>query len=75
MIRFLLISASMMVLAGCGEFDQSTETSRSYPNDTPPWQGTKNPYVVQGWTAGDKVTWEKQLRSRIQAQDEYVKVN
>jgi hypothetical protein len=31
--------------------------------------------VVQGWTAGDKATWENQLRSRIQAQDEYVKVN
>lgn len=75
MIRFLVIAASMMVLAGCGEFDQSTDASPSYPNDTPPWQGTKNPHVVQGWTAGDKVTWEKQLRSRIQAQDEYVKVN
>ena len=75
MIRFLLISASLALLAGCSEFDQSTDASRSYPGDTPPWQGTKNPYVEQGWTAGDKTSWEKQLRTRSQAQDEYVKVN
>jgi hypothetical protein len=75
MIRFLLASASLVVLAGCSEFDQSTAESRNYPNDTPPWQGTKNPYLEKGWTAGDKVSWEKQLRSRSQAQDEYVKAN
>ena len=75
MIRLLMASVSLVILAGCSEFDQSTAESRNYPSDTPPWQGTKNPYVEQGWTAGDKVSWEKQLRTRIQGQDEYVKVN
>jgi hypothetical protein len=75
MIRLLLISASLAVLAGCGEFDQSTAASRNYPNDTPAWQGAKNPYSAQGWTAGDKASWENQLRTRSQAQNEYVKVN
>jgi uncharacterized protein YceK len=75
MIRFFLISASLMALAGCGEFDQSTDASRSYPNDTPPWQGTKNAYMERGWTAGDKASWENQLRTRSQAQNEYVKTN
>lgn len=75
MIRFLLACASLVMLAGCSEFDQSTAESRSYPNDTPPWKASKNPYVEKGWTAGDKVSWEKQLRSRSQAQDEYVKIN
>ncbi len=75
MIRFMLITVSMMVLAGCGEFDQSTAASASYPNDTPPWKGAKNPYMEKGWTAGDKASWENQLRTRSQAQNEYVKVN
>jgi hypothetical protein len=75
MIRFLVIAASLAVMAGCGEFDQSTAESRNYPNDTPPWQGTKNPYAEKGWTAGDKASWESQLRTRSQAQNEYVKVN
>ena len=75
MTRFLLISASLAVLAGCSEFDQSTAEFQSYPGDTPAWQGAKNPYMQQGWTAGDKTSWEKQLRTRIQDQDEYVKVN
>jgi hypothetical protein len=75
MIRFLLTSAALMVLAGCGELDQSTASSQSNRNDTPPWQGVKNPYAVQGWTAGDKTSWETQLRTRSQAQNEYVKVN
>jgi uncharacterized protein YceK len=75
MIRLLLISASLIALAGCGEFDQSTAASNSYPNDTPPWQGAKNSYMEPNWTAGDKASWENQLRTRSQAQNEYVKVN
>lgn len=74
MIRFLLISASLVALAGCGESDQ-TAKSAGGGQDTAPWQGTKNPYMVQGWTAGDKTSWETQLRTRSQAQNEYVKVD
>jgi hypothetical protein len=75
MIRVLLISMSITALAACGEFDQSTAESRSYPNDTPPWQGAKNAYMEPGWKTGDKASWENQLRTRSQAQNEYVKVD
>jgi hypothetical protein len=32
-----------------------------------------NKYVEKGWTSGDQVTWEKQLKTRSQGQDDYVK--
>jgi len=74
MIRFLLVLASLAALAGCGETDQSTAAGTNR-NDTPPWQGAKNPHVAQGWTAGDKASWENQLRTRSQYQNEYAKVD
>lgn len=75
MTRFLLISLSLAALASCGETDQSTAAGQANRGDTPPWQGVKNPYMAQGWTAGDKKSWEAQLRTRSQAQNEYVKVD
>jgi hypothetical protein len=32
-----------------------------------------NKYVEKGWTSGDQLTWEKQLKTRSQGQDDYVK--
>ena len=32
-----------------------------------------NKYVVPGWTSGDQVSWEKQLKTRSLGQDDYVK--
>jgi major membrane immunogen (membrane-anchored lipoprotein) len=74
MMRLVFITASALLLAACGEPDQASTASRYMP-DTHPFEGAKNAYVVKGWTAGDKLSWEKQLRERGQYQNEYVKVN
>ncbi|HEV2611475.1 MAG TPA: hypothetical protein VGU61_14490 [Noviherbaspirillum sp.] len=71
MMKLLLASASLIVLAACGEKEQTTGSR----GDSPPWQGTKNAYMEKGWTAGDKTAWETQLRTRSQQQNEYVKSN
>ncbi|HCE09267.1 MAG TPA: hypothetical protein DIT28_15890 [Oxalobacteraceae bacterium] len=72
MKRTLLMGLLMATLAACGERDQSLATG-SKP-DTKPWQAAQTPYTVKGWTAGDKTTWEAQMRTRSQTQNEYAKV-
>jgi hypothetical protein len=59
------------VLVACGERPQ---TAAGRKTDAKPWQGADNPYVAGGWKAGDKVSWEEQMRVRAQTQNDYNKV-
>lgn len=68
----LLVSA--FALAACGERDQSLANKRG-PVEEKTWQGAKNAYVTKGWTPGDKTSWQNQVRTRGQYQNEYVKTN
>lgn len=72
MRRILIGAASLLALTACGEPDQKLSEGRFLP-DTHAYQGPKGPYTAEGWTPGDKLAWEKQLRSRGQYQDEYLK--
>ncbi|WP_228535425.1 hypothetical protein [Noviherbaspirillum malthae] len=78
MMRILTSAACAALLAGlagCGELDQSKTADNTNRGDAAPWQGAKNSYVAQGWKAGDKASWEKQLQTRGQSQNEYLKSN
>lgn len=78
MMRILISAACAAMLAGlagCGELDQSMTADNTNRSDAAPWQGAKNSYVAEGWKAGDKASWEKQLQTRGQAQNEYLKSN
>ncbi len=78
MMRILISAACAALLAGragCGERDQSKTAGNTNRSDVAPWQGAKNSYVAQGWKAGDKASWEKQLQTRGQFQNEYLKSN
>ncbi len=56
-------------LAACGEKEQTARTRKS---DAKPWEGAANtPYAAAGWKAGDQASWEEQMRSRAQNQNEY----
>jgi hypothetical protein len=74
MIRIALISLSTLLLGACAETSQSQADARKV-SDTSPWQGANNSYVAKGWSPGDKVSWDAQLRTRTQHQNEYLKVN
>ena len=40
--------------------------------DKPPYAGTGSNFTVPGWTAGDRTSWESQLKARTQrGQNEY----
>jgi hypothetical protein len=73
MKRAVLIGCAVALagsLAGCGERAQTANPRKS---DTAAWQGADDPYVASGWKAGDKASWEEQMRTRAQAQNEYTK--
>lgn len=77
MIRQLLVSVvalTVLALSACGERDQSI-TGSTNKSDAKPWQGAKNDFVAGGWTPGDKGSWEKQIHTRNQSQNEYVRIN
>lgn len=75
MSRLALIALSGLLLAACSETDQALTAGNTNRADAAPWQGAKEPYVAQGWKQGDKASWETQLRTRSQYQNEYVRVN
>lgn len=73
MIRTALTLAAVVTLAACGETPQTSTGAKS---DTAAFQGTSNPYNAPGWKAGDKTSWELQLKSRLQnGQNEYNRIN
>lgn len=41
---------------------------------TPAFQGAADPYVVPGWKVGDATSWDKQLATRAQNQNEYERI-
>jgi uncharacterized protein YceK len=66
----LLLATSAILIAGCGEVDQST-TAENTNRDAKPWQGAQAAYMAPGWKAGNQGEWETQIRTRGQAQNEY----
>ena len=74
MKRALLLVAAALTLAACGEKPQAMKDNPK--QDTPAFQGTGMAFTAPGWKAGDKTSWESQLRTRTQnGQNEYNKVN
>jgi hypothetical protein len=74
MMRTLPIALALSLVAAlsaCGERPQTAEGSN---RDAKAWQGADTPYKAAGWQAGDKTSWEEQLRRRTQVQNEYARV-
>jgi hypothetical protein len=64
-----VVLASVLGLSACGEKPQ-TATQRKV--DATAYSGsTVNGYTAPGWKAGDKVSWDGQMRERNKGQDEY----
>ncbi|HSW20809.1 MAG TPA: hypothetical protein VLJ86_26540 [Ramlibacter sp.] len=71
-IRTLIAAATLLALAACSDKPQ---TASGVKTDTAPFSGTGMAYVQPGWKPGDKTSWEQQLRTRGQGQNEYAKIN
>lgn len=73
MMRAVLTLSAVVLLAACGDKPQ---TASGIKRDAPVYQGTTNPYNAPGWKAGDKTSWEQQLKARAQAgQNEYNRIS
>ncbi|MGD9834402.1 MAG: hypothetical protein AB7U92_16775 [Piscinibacter sp.] len=66
--RIVFVAALAAALAACGEKPQTAATKKS---DGKPWEGAQNGFVAQGWKAGDQGSWDAQMRTRAQGQNEY----
>jgi hypothetical protein len=74
MMRTLPIALAVSLaaaLSACGERAQTAEGSK---RDAQAWKGVDTPYKAAGWQAGDKTSWEEQLRQRTQVQNEYARI-
>ncbi len=68
------VIAALLLLAGCGEKEQTI--NGSYKPDQKAWQAASgSPYNAAGYKAGAKAAWDTQMRDRAQVQNEYIKVN
>ena len=65
--------AGAAALSACTEKPQTL--SSGVKVDAAAFQGTGLPYAVPGWKQGDKASWEQQLKTRTQNQNDYAKVN
>lgn len=66
--RIVVVAAMAALLSACGEKPQTAATKKS---DGKPWEGAQNSFVAQGWKAGDQGSWDAQMRTRAQGQNEY----
>ncbi len=57
-----------LLLSACAEKPQTAATKKF---DSKPWEGTQTGYASPGWKAGDQASWEEQLKTRSQGQNEY----
>lgn len=58
-------------LAACTEKPQTAGTRQV---DTPAYLGAQDPYVAAGWKPGDPASWDQQLTTRAQSQNEYKRI-
>ena len=73
MMRVVLLVLAVVALTACGEKPQVLGRTVL---DTAAFEGTGTPFAASGWKAGDKTSWETQLRTRAQnSQNEYTKIN
>jgi hypothetical protein len=59
-----------LALAGC-ERPQTIEGGKKA--DAKAWEASNSPYMAGSWKAGDQASWDEQMRTRAQSQNEYLR--
>ena len=77
--RLLVAGLAVGLLSACGERSQVVAyKSGKYQGkpDTKPWDNDPGAalYTTSKWTGGDQASWENALRTRVQGQNEYNRV-
>lgn len=61
-------------LAACSERPQSAQAAYKKSEDAP-WKGPATAYSTPGWQAGDQTSWQSQIRTRNQGQNDYARAH
>ncbi len=70
----LTVIAAVLALAACTEKPQTIGSNAKV--DAAAFQGASPVFSAPGWKPGDKVSWEQQLKTRLQnGQNDYNRVN
>jgi hypothetical protein len=66
-----LLSAvsALLALSACAERPQTATGERK--TDTHAFDGAAPAFTAGGWKAGDAASWEQQMKTRAQGQNEY----
>lgn len=73
MKRLILISTASLALVACGEKPQELVHTNK---DATASSGTGKAFVDGGWKAGDKASWESQLKARTHyGQNDFSRMN
>jgi hypothetical protein len=74
----LVLAASGLALAGCGEGDQQVVVYKQgkYQGkpDGLPWNSEPLAYENAKWSKGDRNSWEEQIKQRQLAQHEHKRI-
>lgn len=78
-VMLVALASGAMLLAACSEKPQTNAEGVKY--DAVPWSGTGTQantgtvFTAPGWKVGDKASWEQQIKTRSNGQNEYTRTN
>ena len=65
---------AVLALVGLSACTEKPQTGGGVTHDAAPYAGTGSNFTQPGWKAGDKTSWEQQLKARQQySQNEYTR--
>lgn len=73
----IVAALGLVALAGCGEKPQAAAYKQGkYQGkpDTLPWDNAPLAYGSAKWDKGNKTSWEDEIKTRTQSQNEYVRI-
>ena len=74
MKRISITLTAVLALAGLSACTEKPQTAGGAKHDAAPYAGTGSNFTQPGWKAGDKASWEQQLKARQQySQNEYTR--
>ncbi|MHB1112710.1 MAG: hypothetical protein ACYC03_05790 [Acidovorax defluvii] len=74
MKRIFITLTAVLTLAGLSACTEKPQTGGGVTHDAAPYAGTGSNFTQPGWKAGDKASWEQQLKARQQySQNEYTR--
>jgi hypothetical protein len=74
MKRIFITLTALLALACVSGCTEKPQTGGGVRQDAAPYTGTGSNFTQPGWKAGDKTSWEQQLKARQQySQNEYTR--